>query len=74
LDSVQLGGILLFVFGKDDVDLGVCRHGNDDPTVSVQIHDFGVTSRPDVFGYSLSQYVLFRERRAAVGADYLSEE
>ena len=74
MDSVQLGGILLFVFGKADVDLGICRHGNDDPTVSVQIHDFGVPSGADVFGHPLPQYVLFRERRAAVGTDYLSEE
>src|SRR5258708_30425616 len=63
-----------FVLRKDDVNLRIGRHGDDNAAVGIQIHPLRIPSCAYVLGDPLSQHVILGERRVAIVAGYFSED
>ena len=45
---MQFSRILLLVFRKYDVDLRVCRNGDNDTAIGIEVHDLRIAGRPDI--------------------------
>jgi hypothetical protein len=47
-DFMQFSRVLLLVLRKYDVDLRVCRNGDNDTAIGIEVHDLRVAGRSDV--------------------------
>jgi hypothetical protein len=47
-DFMQFSRVLLLVLRKYDVDLRVCRNGDNDTAIGIEVHDLRIAGRPDI--------------------------
>jgi hypothetical protein len=47
-DFMQFSWVLLLVLRKYDVDLRVCRNGDNDTAIGIEVHDLRIAGRPDI--------------------------